>query len=327
MKALSQPELGRLLTRVEQGELAPDQLRGLLPAAPAATLRVGITGSPGVGKSSLLNHLISRYRRLGEQVGVVAVDPTSPLSGGAVLGDRIRFTGSAGDDGVFIRSLASRGSLGGVSPAASLVAAALEGAGYGRILIETVGVGQTGYDIICLADTVVALFSPESGDAIQLLKAGILEVGDIYVVNKSDRPGAELLHREIVLSLDQEPSAAEVRHHGRSPSAPSAAQDMPDSDGWVPPVLLANSREGEGIDELAETIADHQAWLAALPPDHPRRARRIERELSFVLRSRIAQAMETELADPIAAAARRVLAGELSQWEAASRLLERLRID
>ena len=322
-----QTQLGRLISTAASG--SPVEVRELLarlPGPPAPAHRIGVTGSPGVGKSTLLNSLIKHLRREGHRVGVIAVDPTSPFSGGALLGDRLRISEGPGDPDVFIRSLGSRGSLGGVTPGASAVASVLEAAGYGRILIETVGVGQTGYDVICLADTVVALFSPESGDGLQLLKAGILEVGDIFAVNKCDRPGADVLLKEIRFSLELgEVQPGELAHHGISVEAPGEEPGNPVSleaepEAWQPPVLALAASQGVGVDELAVQLKRHWIWLAALPVQHPRKLRRLKRELAFVLRSQVSDLLDSELSSRLEQLAGAVLEGELELWQAVEQL-------
>jgi LAO/AO transport system kinase len=308
--ALGQLALGRLLTRVERDPAAAGSLLAGLPPRPANAHRIGVTGSPGVGKSTLLARLVRLYRERGERVGVVAVDPTSPLTGGALLGDRLRLAPAQDDPGLFIRSLASRGSLGGVTPAASAVAAILEAAGYTRIFIETVGVGQTGYDVVCLAETVLALFSPESGDALQFMKAGLLEIGDVVAVNKADRPGAETLVKELQYGLSLDTSAI-------PPAEPEPA--------WAAPVLAVSAATGEHLPDLLAELEAHRAWLNSLPPDHPRRLRRVVRELAFVVRSTVDQLLELQLAALGASLARRVYAGTLEFWAAAGVLQASLR--
>ncbi|MCB1218698.1 methylmalonyl Co-A mutase-associated GTPase MeaB [bacterium] len=297
---MSQRELARLLSRLERSpEILQDTLAAL-PAAPGPVQRIGFTGSPGVGKSTLLHAVIRELRERGERVGVIAVDPTSPFSGGALLGDRLRLAPQQDDDGVFIRSIGSRGSLGGISPQASVIASVLESAGYTRILIETVGVGQTGYDVVSLADTVVALFSPEGGDGIQLIKAGILELGDIFVVNKADRPGADTLLKEIGYSLAMEPP--------------------PPTGGWQRPVLSMIASSGQGAAELVDAMESHGGWLGALPGDHPARQRRMQRELEFTLRSSVGALLDGELRGLLDSLASDVLKGDCGRWDAVARL-------
>jgi LAO/AO transport system kinase len=321
-----QTRLGQVLSALEHNPASAHELLASLPTPPLPTHRVGVTGSPGVGKSTLLAELIKLYRSRGHRVGVVAVDPTSPLTGGAILADRLRLGDTQSDPGVFIRSLGSRGSLGGVTPAASAVASVLEAAGYSRILIETVGVGQTGYDVINLADTVIALFSPESGDGVQLLKAGILEVGDVFAVNKSDRPGADLLLKEIRGSLELNVISASARiHHGIGfEDGASDAQATNDGE-WTQPVISLSALKNQGVADVLEAVEAHREWLAALPPDHPRRRWRVARELAFVLRSRLSQMLEETLSSAVDRLAARVHAGELEMWNAVDQLRNLLR--
>jgi LAO/AO transport system kinase len=299
-----QRRLGRLLSWLERNPRAAAAVLHELPAAPVPVQRIGFTGSPGVGKSTLLHAVIRELRSRGQRVGVLAVDPTSPFSGGALLGDRLRLAPQHDDNDVFIRSIGSRGSLGGITPAASMLAGVLESAGYGRILIETVGVGQTGYDVVSLADTVVAMFSPESGDGIQLIKAGILELGDIFVVNKADRPGAETIAKEISFSL---------------------AMDSLQPGAWERPVLSLTATSGLGTAELVDAMEAHGAWLAALPEDHLARQRRMQRELEFTVRSTASALLDGELRNLTQELATGVLSGSLSRWQAVERLTAQLR--
>src|SRR6266849_2195094 len=225
--------LSRAITAIENHEPEAEELLRLLFPRTGKAYLTGVTGAPGTGKSTLVDRLAAQYRAKQEQVGVIAVDPTSPYSGGAILGDRIRMQGHAGDAGVFIRSMATRGFLGGLARATAEVALLLDAAGKRQVLIETVGVGQDEIDIVRLADCVVVMLVPGLGDDIQNMKAGLMEIGDIFVLNKSDREGADRLEQQLhaMLSLV-----------------------MP-RDGWHPPVIRTVATENRGIDNLAATIA------------------------------------------------------------------------
>lgn len=230
--------LARLLTRIEAGD---PELRPLLPAlfqAGRGAHLVGITGPPGSGKSTLVNALTTEWRRAGRRVGILAVDPTSPYTGGAIMGDRIRMMEHAADRDVFMRSMASRGELGGLAGATWLAAAALDAAGYDPILIETVGAGQSEVEIARLAETTVVVEVPDMGDEVQAIKAGLLEVADVIAVNKGDRPGADRTARQLRAML----STA----GGRVARKP-------------PPVLLTTATTGEGVPALIEAIAKHRS--------------------------------------------------------------------
>jgi LAO/AO transport system kinase len=224
--------LARALSFVERGGGAAAALLEACRGFAGTAVRVGVTGPPGVGKSTLVDQMVRWLRQDGQSVGVVAVDPSSPFTGGALLGDRIRMQGFAGDERVFIRSMASRGAMGGVTRAAGDVCAVMEAAGWQMILIETVGVGQDEVDVIGLADVTVLVLVPGMGDEVQSLKAGVMEVADVFVVNKSDRGGAELVEQEIVA---MQGLAAE-------------------RDTWVPPVVRTVATTGEGVQELMETV-------------------------------------------------------------------------
>jgi GTPase len=251
--------LARLLTAIEND--APG-LRGLLPALFAAGRRghlVGITGPPGSGKSTLVNALTEEWRRRGRRVGVLAVDPSSPYTGGAIMGDRIRMMDHAADRDVFMRSMASRGELGGIAAATWVAAAALDAAGYDPILIETVGAGQSEVEIARLAETTVVVEVPEMGDEVQAIKAGLLEVADLLVVNKGDRPGADRAARHLRAML----STAGGRI-GRQP----------------PPIMLTTATSGEGVAALADAIEAHKVAARTPPEMRARAARQIHRALA-----------------------------------------------
>jgi LAO/AO transport system kinase len=266
---------GRVAALARAISIAEDQREGfeallheLLAGEPGAA-RVGLTGPPGAGKSSLVAELATAYRGWDDRVGIVAVDPTSPYSGGALLGDRIRMNDLATDPGIFIRSMASRGSLGGLATTTKEVLDLMDAFGFERVLVETVGVGQTELEITAAADTVVVVLVPESGDAIQAMKAGLMEIADIFVVNKADRPGAARVAKEIRQALHlraghgvEEPTG----HHGVdltrvARDARPTATPAVDSPGWEIPVLETSALEGAGIEALMEAIEQHRLWL------------------------------------------------------------------
>ncbi|HBW34836.1 methylmalonyl Co-A mutase-associated GTPase MeaB [Desulfosporosinus sp. BICA1-9] len=218
---------------------------------------VGITGPPGAGKSSLVEALTKHYRVQDERVGIVAVDPSSPYSGGAILGDRIRMQAHGTDRDVFIRSMGTRGHLGGVTRSTADVLRILEGGGYGRLLLETVGVGQSELEIMQIADTVVVVLNPGTGDGIQAIKAGIMEVADVFVVNKSDLPGAERMKNDIEMMLNL----------------------SCDGKAWRPPVVLTSVLSQNGVEILYEKIGAHQAYLRESGQKDERRKARLRREV------------------------------------------------
>lgn len=275
--------LARLLSLLEEGGETAAQLSARLFPYTGNAYVIGITGPPGSGKSTLVNALARAYRERGDTVGIVAVDPSSPFTGGALLGDRIRMQDVAGDPGVFIRSMATRGSLGGLARATREIIRALDAVGFQRIMVETVGAGQVEVDIARAADTVIVVQAPGLGDDIQAIKAGILEIADILVVNKADREGAAAtLHiLRSMLSLGQ---PAVVRHHGRTMTV---QQVEPSREGWMPPILQTVATSGKGIPELVEAIERHRAYLEESGEGEARRRRRIAEELAALARERL----------------------------------------
>jgi len=252
--------LARAISLVENQRAGFEQLLARVLAAPGRietpARRTGLTGPPGAGKSTLTERLIRHFRERGESVGVIAVDPTSPFTGGALLGDRIRMESPEVDSGVFIRSMATRGAHGGLAVTTEEVARLLEAFGFGQVLIETVGVGQTELDVAGAADTTVLVLVPESGDAVQTLKAGVMEIADIYVLNKSDRPGADKLGHEIEIMVS-------MRRGSRSGA-------------WEPPVVKTVATTGDGIGELTAALERHRTYLEHSGVLQARRRQRVE---------------------------------------------------
>ncbi|MBT2493203.1 methylmalonyl Co-A mutase-associated GTPase MeaB [Streptomyces sp. ISL-96] len=294
--------VARLISLVEG---ASPQLREVMAAlAPLAgnAYVVGLTGSPGVGKSTSTSALVSAYRRAGKRVGVLAVDPSSPFSGGALLGDRVRMSEHASDPGVYIRSMATRGHLGGLAWAAPQAIRVLDAAGCDVVLVETVGVGQSEVEIASQADTSVVLLAPGMGDGIQAAKAGILEIGDVYVVNKADRDGADATARELnhMLGLGE----------SRGPGD------------WRPPIVKTVAARGEGIDEVVEALEKHRAWMEERGVLSERRAKRASHEVETIavtaLRERIGDLRGDRR---LGALAERIVAGELDPYAAADELV------
>jgi LAO/AO transport system kinase len=297
--------VARLISLVEDAHPAlREVMAALAPDTGRATV-VGLTGAPGVGKSTTTSALVAELRRAGRRVGVLAVDPSSPFSGGALLGDRVRMQEHALDDGVFIRSMATRGHLGGLAWATPQALRVLDAAGCDVVLVETVGVGQSEVDVAALADTTVVLLAPGMGDGIQAAKAGILEVGDVLVVNKADRDGADATVRDLrhMLGLGER----------RGPGD------------WRPPVVRAVATTGEGLADVVEALDKHRAWLAAEGRLGRRRARRAAGEIEAIalteLRGRLGERRGGTLLSDLAA---EVVAGGTDPYTAADRLLASL---
>ena len=288
--------LARVISVVENHRDDFEAMLGVLHPRIGHARRIGLTGPPGAGKSSITSLLVKKFRDAALKVAVIAVDPTSPFTGGALLGDRVRMESVALDDGVFIRSMATRGSLGGLAAATREVADVCDAFGFDRILIETVGVGQSELDVARTADTTVLILVPESGDAIQTLKAGIMEAADIFVINKSDRPGADRLRNdvELMLGLRRGISFEKVpAHHGvdlkrfnPARMAREAAAD-PGATEWTPPVLRAVATKEEGITELVAALDRHFAYLEASGQLRARRRERMRERVMDVVEHKI----------------------------------------
>jgi len=302
--------LARLITRVENR--APDALEALArlhPHTGRATL-IGVTGAPGTGKSTLVNALALALRQRGQTVGIVAVDPSSPFSGGAVLGDRVRMTDLAGDGGVFIRSMASRGGLGGLAAATSDVARMLDAAGFAVVLIETVGAGQSEVDIARMAHTTIVVDAPGLGDDVQAIKAGILEIADILVVNKADRPGAQNTVRALRTMLELGHRLRNAGHHGAGLLPASHEASVPDS--WTVPVIETVATEHTGIADVLAALDQHRAHLHSSGEIAERERQRVEAELLARLREALlARLLAAHDPATLAETVRRVVAREL----------------
>jgi len=279
--------VSRAITAIENHQHEAEALLRLLFPHTGQAYLTGVTGAPGTGKSTLVDRLAAYYRKKQEQVGVVAVDPTSPYSGGAILGDRIRMQGHAGDGGMFIRSMATRGFLGGLARATAEVALLLDAAGKKQVLIETVGVGQDEIDIVRLADCVIVMLVPGLGDDIQNMKAGLMEIGDIFVLNKADREGADRLEQQLLAML---------------------SLVMP-RDGWHPPVVRTVATENKGVQGLAETVAKFRMHFEASGERQRKQVEHWKNRLLELLGSRL---LERALGGAGGEATLAALAGEVA---------------
>ncbi|AZH25037.1 methylmalonyl Co-A mutase-associated GTPase MeaB [Haloplanus aerogenes] len=293
--------LARAITKIENREPGYRDLVSALHAHTGDAEVIGVTGSPGAGKSTLVDKLAKRYRDRGLTVGVVAVDPSSPYSGGAVLGDRIRMASNVGDMDVFFRSMSARGQLGGLSTATADAITALDAFGKDRIIVETVGAGQNEVDVVRTADTVVVLVQPGSGDDVQMLKAGILEIGDVFVVNKADMDGAATTVsdlREMLHMRDGSPaSAGAAGHHGMGSMADGDDDVAEDSaDDWDPVVVETVATENTGVEDLIDALDDHYAHLRETGELDRRERARYAEGIRQLLRSDTADLLEDEIA-------------------------------
>ncbi|SBW28244.1 putative GTPase PYRAB02490 [Candidatus Protofrankia californiensis] len=293
--------VARLISLVEDASPQLREIMTLLAPRAGRAQVIGLTGSPGVGKSTSTSALVGAFRARDLRVGVLAIDPSSPFSGGALLGDRVRMQQHATDPGVYIRSLASRGHLGGLSWATPQALRVLDAAGFDAVLVETVGVGQAEVDIASLADTTLVLLAPGMGDGIQAAKAGILEIADVFVVNKADRDGAEHTYRELKHMI-----ALTGTVDGR----------------WQPPVLKTVASRAEGVDEIVDAIADHRTWMAGRGVLDARRRRRAADEIEQIalteLRARMGDLRDATLLDSLAG---EVVAGTVDPYTAADRVI------
>ncbi|HEX5406180.1 MAG TPA: methylmalonyl Co-A mutase-associated GTPase MeaB [Pseudonocardiaceae bacterium] len=296
--------VARLISLVEDASPRLREVAKALAPLTGRAMVIGLTGPPGVGKSTSTSLLVSAFRERGQRVGVLAVDPSSPFSGGALLGDRVRMQLHATDDGVFIRSMATRGHLGGLAWATPQALRVLDAAGFDVVLVETVGVGQSEVDIVSLADTTLVLLAPGMGDGIQAAKAGILEVADVFVVNKADRDGADQVVRDLkyMISLGR-----------REQEGPR----------WRTPVVPTVAARGEGVADVVDAIGAHHEWMAAHGELERRRSARASSEVEAIavaaLRDRIG---DLRGGDALAQLAKRVMAGELDPYAAADTLIE-----
>jgi LAO/AO transport system kinase len=269
--------IARAISKIEND--APDAseiLKALFPHT-GRGLAVGVTGAPGAGKSSLVDKLAFHYREMGKTLGVIAVDPSSPFSGGAILGDRIRMQALANDPGVFIRSMATRGNLGGLARATVDAVAVLDAAGYDRTLVETVGVGQDEVDVVKAVDVSVVVLVPGMGDDIQAIKAGIMEIGDIFVINKADREGVERTERELIALLEM----------SERPSGGANSQNGGPDDGWKPPIIRTIATQNKGITEFVEALENFASFRRGEAASLERRASVAQNRILELLRERL----------------------------------------
>ena len=293
--------MGRLISLVEDGAPALGQVMHQLYVRTGYVYSVGVTGAPGAGKSTLTERLIAEIRKHEDRVGVLAIDPTSPFSGGALLGDRVRMQGHATDRGVFIRSMATRGHLGGLSLATFEAMRVLEAAGIDAVIVETVGVGQAEVEIAGVCDTTVVVLNPGWGDAIQTAKAGLLEIADVFVVNKADRPGARETTQELTRML-------ELTHAD-----------------WKPEIVQTTATKGEGVEELWATIERHRSWQETTGRLESRRRDRTRREIKRIVAERYRKRVEEELAPLLSEMTERVVARRIDPYEAADLLMTELK--
>ena len=317
--------LARLLTQVENN--TPDGRAALIELFPhtGRAHLIGVTGAPGTGKSSLVNQLALYYRKVeNKRVAIVAVDPSSPFTGGAVLGDRVRMRDLSGDPNVFIRSMATRGSLGGLAQATANMAQIFDAAGFDIIIIETVGAGQSEVDVARLAQTTLVVEAPGLGDDIQAIKAGILEIADILVINKADRPGVENTEKALKSMLDlAHPTERVFQHHGSTMRTIAPAQNSSSKLMWIPPIQKTVSIESKGIVELAESIGRHVNHLRQSGDWAVRERARLEVELEALIREALLTRFWEDVSQKeVEDALEKIIQRNISPWEAVKMLLK-----
>ncbi len=294
--------IARSISYVEANNSLSTELLKKIFAHTGKAYRVGITGPPGAGKSTITNQLTKLFRKQNKTVGIIAVDPTSPFTGGALLGDRIRMSEIGNDPGVFIRSMATRGSLGGLSKKAVDAADVLDAAGYDLIIFETVGVGQSELDIAQAADTTIVVLVPESGDSVQAMKAGLMEIADFFILNKSDRPSSE----QAVTALK---TILMMRDH--------------DEKTWMPDIIKVVATENKGIDEVAAEIQKHRKYLDEQSKFLQNREMRTKTRIKEIVESKIREALwSTERENSLNSSLEKVVLGDLSPYHIAEDLIE-----
>jgi LAO/AO transport system kinase len=299
--------IARLLSLIERGGEPARQIGQLAARAAGEAYTVGVTGAPGSGKSTLTSALVKHLRSAGTEVAVLAIDPTSPFTGGAILGDRVRMQDHATDPGVFIRSMATRGHLGGLALATPEAIRLLDALGKRLILLETVGVGQVEVEVAGRADTTIVVVNPGWGDSVQANKAGLMEVADVFVINKSDRPGAEDTRRDLVQMLDLAGPAA----------SPAASPDT-----WRPPIIATVATTGEGVAELWSAVEAHRAHAADSGLLERRRVTRLRDELTEIVTRRLRQrARQLCGEERWSSVVDEVIDGKLDPWAAADRMV------